>query len=440
MRNLINRMFRRENLKFAVIAAIVLILGAGYLWYANNYGNKKQVMLETETGLQYEWADYASQYNLTADYIWARTESVMIKSELSGHKFIPEYYMIQGQLTEETSEYSERFLLTDQAHLLTLYVRQNNRIAAIGLKDAVIKEFAGTGDSVLLVSAITNSGSTEETISIYDNMVWLESFLEYYSVFGSKGDYELLQEEINALFDEEGNIRFSELSYATLIGKEVTDEEGESVIDTELSENDSSHFKFRGVELRSVKLRLIKNLENSNLLPAGAYDKALSLIKNGLVSAELGLYAYGYGEKYDDSKDNQSYGAIGYIYEGAVPGSIDVAASIETAANLEEVGELNPQVYALLKQEILNQKSIGDCYNLVTGQFSGGVALDSYIRCMRISIESDDEDFYNTLCEIVGAKVATYTDSPVLSMLFRNRGYRYVCYANDNIEMYLLLT
>lgn len=429
MGSLFNNIFRRKNIKYMIAVVILIILGILYLWYANNYGNKKQISIAPHVPVSYSWQSKAAEYNITTDYIWNRTKSVMLSSELSRDGFIPSFYMIQGQLTEEEALCSDEYLLIDQALLLDVYVRNNDRISAMTLKDKIVREYY-LEDSGLYLSDI---GDNDKEISVYDNMVWLQSYINYYTFFGSKHDYEEITKLVNSLFDEDGNIIFTQLTYATLLSNDVQFEDGEVVDDATTPENTSTIVNsFSGVELRAIKLKLIKDLENNGFIPNGSFDRALNIVKNGLISSEIGLYAYGY--------TIDSNGDIIYIYEGNISGSVDVSYSIETLLNLTEVNEGNASAYSLIKRLILNSNRIGKYYQLVTGEYNGYVSLNTYLYCMKMAIINDDEPFFNTLCSIVGGNVATYNSSPILSMVFRNSGYRYIAYAEDNLLLYLLLT
>lgn len=425
MASFFTNLFRPKNIKYFVGIAVLVVLGGLYLWYADNYGNKKQIILEGHKVIDYEWQSVAASYNVTTDYIWARTKSVLINDD----GFVPSYYMIQGELTEEEDEYSSSILLTDQALLLSVYVRNNDRIAAMNLKDNIVREFRDS-ESGLFLSDI---GNGSKTVSVHDNMIFLDSLLDYYSFSGSKGDYQLISEMCGLLFDEEGNIMPSELSYATLLSNDVQFEDGQVVSDSSKPENTSTIVnKFNGIELRAIKLKLINNLEINGLIAEGSYDKALAIVRGGLISGEIGLYAYGYAINTDGSTD--------YIYEGSVSGSVDVEASIETLLNLVEVNEGNNVSYSLIKRLILNSNKVGNMYQLITGEYYGSVNLNSYLYCLKMAEIMDDEPFFEVLCKIIGGQVATYSSSPVLSMVFRTRGYRYLTYAEDNLLTYLLLT
>ncbi len=434
MKSFFKGLFRQKNIKYFVGAGVLLVLGIIYLWYANNYGNKKQVNIDVQNRVDYDEQNNASKYNLTADYIWSRTNSVMLGSD----KLIPEYYLIEGQLTEETAEYSKRYLLTDQALLLSVYVRQNDRLAAMSLVNEVYSEFSSSQSSLLL----SEIGTDDSIISVHDNMVWLGSFLEYYSVFGSTGDYERIKAASESLFDEEGNIVLSELRFSALksiyyfeddLASETANEEADSATDSNLPDNSNiSEETVMGVEMRSVNLRLIRNLENNNFIQNGAYDKALKTVKESYISDDMPFYAFAYYIGED--------GLTHYIYSGDTSGIVDISASIETSLNMADVGELSPNVFAYLKNSVINQKHLGNGFYLATKQSFGSVNMYSYIQCLNIAIDCEDETMYETLCEIIGGNVATYSNSPVLSMIFRNEEYRFITYAQDNLLIYLMLT
>ena len=411
---------KKKIITIVIIVAVLLLLGGFYLWYNGNYAGKKSIELTTNPVMEYEWQKMASDNGIVGDYLWQRTREYLV-NECGSDGLIPSSYMIPGRLTTQPGQSSEEFLLEDQALLLKMYVKANERIAAINLKKTV--------EANIDISAQNITG----------RMAWLDACVSYYDAFGSKKDYEDILGQINNLFDENGEIIPESLYAATYQqgaftamndNGDVTAQDVNGTLSSPVGESEAEMFAFEGVSISSINLRLIKDLENNGLLPSGSYELNLSLVKNAIVSNTIHLYAYAY--TYSD-------GQVSYIYAYKTPAAIDVTESIRTMLNLQRVNELPEDCYIWIKNNIVNSGRLKSTYYLVTGSTDGAEAVDAYIDILEISYLHDDRDLFERICTIEGIRVATYTNSPALSMVYREEDGRYVLYARENLGLSLMI-
>lgn len=409
---------RKTIIAIAIVLLAALLLGGGYIWYTNNYGNMKKIVLDEQTSLDYEWQLRASENGLTGDYLWARTKELMLRNAEDG-TLIPSTLMIEGRLVTEPQEESGVYKLSDQALLLINYVRRGDRFAATNLVNEVYSRY---------------DFSTETN---YEKSSWLMAFLEYYVAYGKTSDYERITSLTALIFDSDGNIIPESISVASYNSSDyvsldvIGDDDGHSSLDGTDREVADSYYTFDGVTLSSINLKLIRTLENNNLLPAGSFEKNLELVLNGTVSEDIVLYAYAF-EILDD-------GSISYINSHKYPASVDVFESIVTMRNLSEVGELPNSAYIWLKNTIINNPIIKDSYFFVSGYIDGAEAMDCYTDILHIAINMDDMDLYSRVITGIGGRVATYNNSPALSMVYRSFEDRYIFSARENLEIAIIL-
>ena len=413
-------LIERIDLKHVIIAAAVLvvavILGSLYIWYVRTYGGARKISVYNETRADYEWRKIASDEGITCDYLLSRTNNLMIDGGEEG-TMIPSWLMIEGRLVTEPQEESGIYDLSDQALLLKIYVRKADRKEAKKLKKRVMSEIDIASQS------------------LDDRMMWLEAFVEYYSVYGTTSDLHKIEDMTEELFDEEGMLRPVTLTYAEyhqnaigLSEEEYTD----PTLDTRPGLTDESYADIEGVELSAIRLRLIKTLEDNDFLPEGSFERNLAIVKGGVVSDSIPLFSYAYTIAGD--------GSVSYIHSYRHAAAISVSESVTVMRNLAEVGELPGQAFSWLKSTFMNEGVIREDYYISTGKTEGAESVDSYLDIMSIAIESGDRDLYGSACAREGARVATYSGSPALSMIFRTSGDRYVFYASENLGMILALT
>lgn len=407
---------RKKITTIAVIAAAALILGGAYIWYSRTYGNAGAITLQTRT-ISYEWKDVASDYNITGDYLWSRIKELMLENGDDGI-LIPSSYMIEGRLTSEPKEESGIYLLSDQALLMKAYVRDSDRFSAVTLKNEVISRL------------------DVENQSISEQMAWLEGYVAYYSSYGTSDDYRAINEMIDRLFDENGMVVPSTLSAAAyqdsgFVSTTELDENGlgTSTLETPAGTEETELYSFEGVELSSIRLNLIRSLEENGLLPEGSFDRNLQTVLDAKVSDDIPLYAYAYSTLED--------GTVSYVYFRDTAAAINVVDSIRTMRNLAEVESLPRDSFSWVKNNMMNQGALCSEYYLVTGQTDGDEAVDSYVDIMYIGFYSDDTDLFASACSMIGSRVATYSSSPALSMVYRTLDDRYYFTARENLEVCL---
>ena len=274
---------RKKTITISVIAALALILGGAYLWYARTYGNAEKIVLTSSEVVDYEWKSIASSHGITGDYLWSRTRQLMIEDREDG-TLIPSSYMIEGRLSYEEAEESGVYLLSDQARLLKLYVKTSDRFKASDLRTEVNNRF----------------DMSEQPLD--EKAMWLEAYLYYYVSYGNADDYQKILDLISQIFDESGLMRPEDISIAsfdegafystaTYQGEEIPQSILESPAGTEY---DSELVTVNAVKLSAVRLSMIRDLENNGLLPAGSYDRNLQIVTGGVASDSIPLYAYAY--------------------------------------------------------------------------------------------------------------------------------------------------
>ena len=410
---------KKKIITIAAIVVVCVILAVLYLWYNGNYAGKKKLQLTPLPAMEYEWQKVASDNGIVGDYLWQRTREYLVK-ECGENDMIPSYYIIPGRLTTQPGQSSEVYLLEDQAALLKMYVRSNERIAASGLKKSVEKNI---------------------DISAQDNMskvAWLSACLYYYDAYGTKADYTDIQKQVEQLFDSNGQLAPEKLNAASYQEGAFTAMEDTSGVDADsvtgsltdpIGETSGDMYTFEGVRVSSIDLRLVKDLEASGLLPEGSYERNLALVKNAIVSNTIHLYAYAY----------TGTDEVSYIYAHYVPASVDVNESVYTMLNLARVGELPEDCYTWIKSNVMNSGRLKDTYYLIAGNTDGNEAVKAYPAIMEMAFLREDKDLYGKICVLEGQQVATYNNSPALSMIYREENGRYVLYARENLAISLMV-
>jgi hypothetical protein len=154
-------------------------------------------------------------------------------------------------------------------------------------------------------------------------------------------------------------------------------------------------------------------------------------VTGGRAAHDLPLYAYAY-TVLDD-------GSISYIYSHDVAAAIDVEETIATMRNLAMVDELPDDAYSWIKNRLMNGNTISREYYIVYGNTDGPEATDALTDILAIAFLRDDTDLFDRICTIIGSRVATYNDSPALSMIYRQRDDRFYFTARENLEVCLAL-
>lgn len=404
-----------KKILIAVIASVsAVVLGGAYLLYQRYYGGAARFDIETTPIVSYEYRKTASDHGIVADYLWMRTKELMLGKD-GDSLFIPSSYMIAGRLSYQEAESSGEYRLSDQALLLTMYVRRGDRIAAIRLKDAVLNEFDLESESNSEIAA------------------FLSAYLYYYTAYGSVNDGDRIREITGMLFDEEGNMRTEVLQVASYeqggfySTDEITGDGSYSSLEQGTNQIDIEFTETEGIRISSVDLRLIRNLESNGLLPEGSYESNLELVRGAFVSPEIPLYAYAYADGI-------------YIYSHDVPAAVDVEEAVLTMRHLSEVGELSEDAYSWLKMQFVNSGYVNSEYYYTYGSTQGTQAADIYPDVMMIALELGDDDLYDIMSGVEGSRVATYSSSPALSMIYREENGRFVFYARENLLVCLAVT
>ena len=400
-----------------ILAAAVLFTGV-YFWYTGTYGAARKFKIDKMTSLDYEWKEKASDCGLTKDYIFSRTKKLMLEGGSDG-TLIPSEYMIAGRLRTQPAEELRVYDLSDQAMLLKLYVVNSDRFKANDLVSAV------------------NSRIDLKTASTLSKVDWLDAYLYYYSSYGTGSDLEYIKELVGSIFSEDGTVKPHTVKIAYYEGTEfqsvagdVPVIDGASLEDLQGYENDK-YREIEGVLLSEIDLKLIRTLETNGLLPEGSFSKDLALVTGGIVSSDIPLFAYAYSLEDD--------GTPSYCYQKDHAATVSVTESVKTMRNLAEVDALPDSSFSWIKNAAYSSSVIYDTYYIISGQTDGGESYDSYTDIMAIAISRDDLDLFAKMAEVLGSRVATYSKSPALSMIYRMRDERFVFVAKENLDICLLL-
>lgn len=423
-----NGIVRHIDKKTVIVAAVslglALTLGAAYLLYNRYYGNAPHISIHEYQPLSYDWKQTASENNIVSDYLWSRTKKLMLKNSV----LIPSEYRIAGRLTGEDEEVSGIYKLSDQALLLKAYIKAEDRSAAIKLKDEVNKVFGL--DSGLYLTESDKEKGTE----VASNIEWIDAYLSFYALYGTKDDFSRIELCVKQLFGDDGLLKPYKLK--TPVHDPEADVEADRIEnldeDTDISgiANNEDTVEFEGVKLSDMNLRLISDLEQNSLLPAGSYDKSLEIALGGLLSEDIPYYAYAF--TFGEDK------APVYMYSAMRAGCVDIPGSVKVMEYLSDMGKLPDKVYSDFKNSVVNDRILYNTYYIAADNCGGGEASDSYASAMRVAINKGDLDLYAKLCNVIGTRVANRQDSPALYMIFRQDGNRYDFLASENLGIRLV--
>lgn len=427
-----NGITRRIDKKTVIVAALALglalALGSAYLLYNRYYGNAPHISIHEYQPLSYDWKQTASENNIVSEYLWSRTKKLMLKNSV----LIPSECRIAGRLTGEDEEVSGTYKLSDQALLLKAYIKAEDRSAAIKLKDEVNKVF-GLENGLYLTESDKEKGT-----EVSSDIEWIDAYLSFYALYGTKDDFSRIEQCVKQLFGDDGLLKPYKLK--TPVHDPESDIEADRLENFDKSTleevygsgsvSDEETVEFEGVKLSDMNLRLISDLEQNSLLPAGSYDKALEITLGGLLSEDIPYYAYAF--TFGEDK------APVYMYSAMRAGCVDIPGSIKVMEYLSDMGKLPDKVYSDFKNSVVNDRILYNTYYIAADNSGGGEASDSYASAMRVAINKGDLDLYGRLCNVIGSRVANRQDSPALYMIFRQDGNRYDFLASENLGIRLV--
>ena len=421
---------------------VVLVLGAAifYLFYTGRFGGGSRLNLTSPTRVGHDWSDIAADNNIVSDYLFSRTKKLVVAKGGDGI-LAATTYMIAGRLVAQEAENSGVYELSDQALLLKCYVRAGDGQNAIALKNEVMKRFRLSDGAYKTFVYSDEAKNSEELISVSSSIAWLDALMEYYGSYGNDDDYKEIKHLAGLLFDNEGRLipeqisvaKYAESLYVSLKDETVRNEEDASLeqvygtitgdSEGEPAERDEIQEDYEGVLLSNINLRLIRDLENNDIIAQGAYEKSLKAVKDGFAGSGYAYYAYATIGNLDSGD---------YLYSGQSTGSFDISHNVKTMKNLAEVGELDGESFAEFKSMVVNNGRIYTTYVIMTGNYSGREAVNAYSDGMLLAYYMGDTDLYDRLSNTLGKRVATKSSSPALYMIFREENDRYIFYSREN--------
>ena len=410
----------------AVIGAVLLFGGAGYLVYSRFYGNIGKIKLCETASSNIDRKKVAADNNIISGYLFSRTKNLFLDQGPDG-KFVPSQYTIAGRLVTQPAENTLIYRLEDQALLLKAYIKNGDRGKSVELFKEINKRFFKEDGSCLSVIYDEEYQGAKDMEGKSDNtsrMALLDAYLRYYATYGSRNDEQYIRALTAQLFDNEGNIRAEDLIVEDYKGADPA-----GLIDKDSEDStDSGESELTGVKLSDVNLPLIRSLESNGFLPEGSYDRASGIVLGGLVSDSERLYAYAY---------ETTKSGINYVYTAGDVGAVDVYESLKTEANLAAMGLLPDADTAWISQEVLNSGMIPRYYYLTTRNFSEDNCYDAAPSLISIAYMTGDAALYNIMCKLEGLRVATKSSSVALYMIFRQDESRFTFDVAENLGIYI---
>ncbi|MBP5655871.1 MAG: hypothetical protein J6X33_10225 [Clostridiales bacterium] len=426
----------RQLIAAAVIGAVLVAGGAGYLIYSRFYGNIGNIKLIPTVTSDIDRKKVAADNNIITGYLFSRTKHLMLE-EGPDKILIPSQYTIAGRLVTQPAENTLTYRLEDQALLLSAYVKNGERGKASELRNEINKRFKAEDGSYY--AAVYDDGyEGERTLegkkTNTSQIAWLDAYLEFAASFGNNEDEKKIRTLAGILFDDKGQIRPETF---TIEGYEGADapglvDEGDGEEDKETANDGNREYvveTVNGVKLSDVNLPLIKNLENNGYLPQGSYDKAAKIVQEAVLTDNIRLYALAYEQNGDE---------INYVYTTGSTGTVDVAESLKTEANLAAMGLLPASDISWISQEILNTGMIPQYYYVTSGNFSDDQSCyDAAYQALLLAYRTGDAPLYKMLTTIEGMRVATKSSSVALYMIYRQEESRFIFDAAENLGVYV---
>ncbi len=438
---------KKRFIKIIIIAAAILLVTAGVLFYIfRDRLFEKEVrpdaarVLPTEEMLA---AAQASGYR--PDLQWMRIKALLIADSQTS-PYILSWYLLPGQLLSMTPGQSEFIDASDQALLMRLYVAQGDRNAATRLSDAIAKDFADGSGGLLgalpigdierlsgkappdaYVPELEPGGRITGT-SLEAGSAYMRALLEYTARWGGAEENKRIHELAGALFSTDTGFIDDYVIVMTqtsdlMVG--LTDYE-EFFSDT-VEEAET----YRAFKLCSADLRAFQILAATDVSYAPMYDRALEIIRGGYISGSVPLFALAYSEEQGD-----------YFYFSGEEARVDAVSSIRTMLHLAEVGELPRESLSWIREQIFNVGYIYTEYDILSGAAASNVdATEAYGLILRIAVEEGDEDLYSRTLTRMIRSLATLDTSPARFMIFRKSGERRnMTVAADNLSTLFAMT
>jgi len=185
------------------------------------------------------------------------------------------------------------------------------------------------------------------------------------------------------------------------------------------------------VRLSSLDLLSLKALAEIEPGFSSRYEEALALLRGGLISDALPLYAHSYLAS--------PPGYVRFVSQAPV---VDLTDSLSCALHLAEVGALEPRTLSWLMEHLLNDKVLYMSYHIAQGQASTAEeSLSGLALAARIARIADREQLYRAAAERLLWHRATSPTSSVRDAIFRQDSQGLVTMtARENILALLALS
>jgi hypothetical protein len=164
-----------------------------------------------------------------------------------------------------------------------------------------------------------------------------------------------------------------------------------------------------GLELQGLDLLAMKRAGVIDPVHTKTYEKWLSIVKNGMISETLPLYAWVY------------LGEEKYCYYTGSNADVELVPSLYTMVHLAEVGELDAASYSWIQMKLMNTGYLYTKYNMLSGEASGEVeAYEAYPLVLELAVIKNDQVLFEMAYSAMMRHYATLSTSQILYTYYRD--------------------
>lgn len=441
-----NGNFNKSYIKTGIAAVAAVLVAAGILTFIfrENLFGKGMRPDAARVRPTEEMLTAAATAGYSANLQFMRMKALLI-SDPETSPYILSWYLLPGQLLSMTPAQSEFIDATDQALLLRIYIARGDRKAASRLSDAIAKDFADGSGGILGARPIAEIGrfsgkgpifsfapelEPENRItgtSLEAGSAYLRALLEYASRWGGSEGDQRIRELSAALYSEDTGFIDD---YAVVTIQKTDWLVGLTDYDQYTGSGEAGK-TYRVFKLSAPDLRAFQILSATDASYAPMYDRALQIVRGGLISGNVPLYALAYSEEESE-----------YIYFTGEEARVDAVSSLKTMLSLSEVGALPRESLSWIREQIFNIGYIYTKYDIITGVAASDVeATEAYGLILRIAVSEGDTDLYARTLTRLTRSLATLDTSPARYMIFRKTGERRnMTFAADNLSVVMAMT
>ena len=431
--------------KIYILIAAGLILAAGAvlltMYLTGFFYNRRDVQVKVSTAGA-EIAALSKDTKIVKSDMLSRTLS-LLRDQTKTSPFVVSWYVLPGSISSVTSLESEYITAQDQVNLLRCYVARGNKNSAQALENAIAKYFISDNGYLVPARKISEISSFKipqpvfpakadheelpamSAYSMEATIGYLRALLEYYQKWGQLSDWSRIENLAAILYSADAafseDLTITALATPTPIG---LNPDTTPAADGQISPADT----VTTITLASLDLEVFRILSSTDSKYQPMYDKALAILSGAMISDGLPLFAVGYTQS-----------SAGYAFYNGDKAQVDLALSLKVALHLAEAGETPQKALLWIKEQLYNEGTLYQDYDLLSGQASSNVeSVESYGILLQIARVTNDSELYSKALGCLEGHLATNTASAARSAIFRQLdNARVAVYAKDNLQALL---